>query len=413
MSLWVTIQQFFQDLKAQKLRSTLTITGITWGTVSVVVLLAFGVGLKQQSAKNMHGMGNGIIVIFGNKTTKSYMGFPDGRYIHLRYSDAMALKRQIPGITNISPEYRSSNTPVHVGTNITSPTIVGVDPVYGNMRNIIPKMGGRFINELDIKYRRRVVVLGDDIKGLLFGDKPAVGKTVFVGESPFTVVGVMKHKVQNSSYGSRDTNCLFIPITTYRSLFGTNQHLNDIIYQISSPTLSEQVKTQVYQTLGLIHQFDPTDKDALGIWDTNEMNKFLMYFFIGFNIFMGVIGSFTLTVGGIGVANIMFIVVKEKTREIGIKRSVGATRRSILFQFFFESFMIVAIGAILGLIISYLLTLAAGFLPIQTYVGTPEISPTVLFVTIILLMLISLLAGYFPARKAASLEPIDCLRYSM
>lgn len=412
MSLWVTIQQFFQDLKAQKLRSFLTITGITWGTVSVVVLLAFGVGLQKQSKKNMHGMGNGIVVVFGNKTTKSFKGFPDGRPIHLRMRDAEAIRQEVSGIQELSPEYRSNNTPVHVGTNTASPTIVGSNVSYGSMRNIIPQMGGRYIDELDMQQSRRVVVLGNDIKGLLFGDSTAVGKTVYIGQSPFIVIGVMKDKVQNSSYGDRDANCLFIPLTTYRTMFG-DKYLNDIIYKMDNPRNSEEIKTEIYQTLGRIHKFDPTDKDALGIWDTTQSDKFLMYFFIGFNIFMGIIGSFTLTVGGIGVANIMFIVVKEKTREIGIKRSIGATRRNILFQFFFESFLIVAIGAILGLIISVLLVFTASYLPIQTYVGTPTMSPTVLIATVALLTLISILAGYFPARKAANLEPVECLRYGM
>lgn len=195
-------------------------------------------------------------------------------------------------------------------------------------------------------------------------------------------------------------------------MFG-DKYLNDILYQMDNPAQSEAIKTRIYQTLGRIHKFDPTDKDALGIWDTTQTDKFLMYFFIGFNIFMGAIGSFTLTVGGIGVANIMFIVVKEKTREIGIKRSLGATRINILVQFFLESFLIVAMGAILGLVISALLILAAGYLPIQTYVGTPEMSSTVLIATVSLLTLISILAGYFPARKAASLAPVDCLRYGV
>ncbi len=412
MSLWLTIRQFFEDLKNQKLRSSLTIAGITWGTVSVVVLLAFGVSLQKQSKKNMHGMGDGIVVVFGNKTTKSFMGYPDGRYIHLRLRDAEAIRQQVAGIKRLSPEFRSNNTPVHVGSNVASPTIAGVNVSYGDMRNIIPQEGGRFIDELDMEQRRRVVVLGNDIKGLLFGDKPAVGKKVYVGQSPFLVIGIMKKKVQNSSYGDRDQNCLFIPFTTYRAMFG-NKNLNDIVFQMDNPQHAEAIKTQIYQTLGRIHKFDPTDKDALGIWDTTQTDKFLMYFFIGFNIFMGAIGSFTLTVGGIGVANIMFIVVKEKTREIGIKRSIGATRRSILFQFFLESFLIVVIGAILGFFISALLILIAGYLPIQTFVGTPTISLSVLIATISLLTLISILAGYFPARKAASLEPVECLRYGV
>lgn len=412
MSLPVIIKQFFQDLKAQKLRSSLTITGITWGTVSVVVLLAFGVGLQKQTKKNMHGMGNGVVVVFGNQTTKTFEGYPDGRRIHLRISDVSALKQEIPEITRISPEFRNHNASVHVGTNITSPTVVGAVPEYGQMRNVIPQMGGRFLNRIDMEKRRRVVVLGDEIKGRLFGDQDAIGKHVYIGQSPFTVIGVMKHKTQNSSYGGRDQSSLFIPITTYRSLYG-EKYLNNILYQMDNPEHADLVESKLRQTLGRIHKFDPTDKDAVMIWDTNEADKFLRYFFMGFNIFMGIIGSFTLTVGGIGVANIMFIVVKEKTKEIGIKRSVGATGSNIMFQFFFESFLIVAIGAILGMLISIALVNVVALLPIQGVVGTPHISPVVLGVTILLLMLISLLAGYFPARKAAKLDPVDCLRYGM
>ena len=412
MSLPVIIKQFFQDLKAQKLRSSLTITGITWGTVSVVVLLAFGVGLQKQTKKNMHGMGNGIVVVFGNQTTKTFEGYPDGRRIHLKMSDVSALKLEIPEITRISPEFRNHNASVHVGTNITSPTVVGAVPQYGQMRNVIPQMGGRFLNRLDMEKRRRVVVLGDEIKGRLFGDQDAIGKHVYVGQSPFTVIGVMKHKTQNSSYGGHDESSLFIPITTYRSLYG-DKYLNNILYQMDNPEHADLVESKLRQTLGRIHKFDPNDKDAVMLWDTNEADKFLRYFFMGFNIFMGIIGSFTLTVGGIGVANIMFIVVKEKTKEIGIKRSVGATGSNIMFQFFFESFLIVAIGAILGMLISIALVNVVTLLPIQGVIGTPHISPLVLGVTILLLMLISLLAGYFPARKASKLDPVECLRYSM
>lgn len=410
MAFLTNIQQFLSDLRAQKLRSSLTILGITWGTVSVVVLLAFGVGLQQQSRRNMHGMGEGIAVLFPNKTTKPYMGFPDGRRVQFTEHDIDIIKAQIPEIRQISAEFRESNTPVHVGINRTTPTIVGANSQYGDMRNIIPAMGGRYINPIDVRDRRRVVVLGDKVKNLLFGDKTAVGKQVYIGQSPFTVIGVMIPKVQNSSYGDRDENCLFIPISTYNTIFG-QKYLNDIILKIDKPTQAAQIKEQLRTTLGQIHKFDPTDQDAFFIWDTNEMDKFLTNFFLGFNIFMGIVGSFTLTVGGIGVANIMFIVVKEKTREIGIKRSIGATRRNIMFQFFLESISIVLIGAFLGFLISLGITAIAQILPIKEYVGTPSISGMVIFATVILLSLIAFLAGYFPARRASQLEPVECLRY--
>ncbi|MDX1637962.1 MAG: ABC transporter permease [Balneolaceae bacterium] len=409
MSIPAFLQQLWADLQAQKLRSTLTILGITWGTVSVVVLLAFGTGLEKQNRKNMHGMGQGIVVLFPNQTTKPYKGYPDGRRVRFTTRDAEILGAKVPQISGISPEFRRWGTPVRFENNRTLPNIVGANAIYGDMRNIIPEEGGRYLNERDVAMRRRVAVIGDKLKTLLMGDQPAIGQTIYIAQSPFTIVGVMKPKVQNSSYGSRDEDCLFIPYTTYQSLFG-DVYLNNLIYRYDNPEQGELVKASVYNTLSTTHTFDPGDKDAVFVWDTNEMDKFLNYFFIGFNIFMGVIGSFTLTVGGIGVANIMFVVVKEKTAEIGIKRAVGANRGTILGQFFLESFSIVMIGAILGFLISVVIVQLAGFLPIEQQVGRPEISMIVVSVTVVLLAVIALMAGYFPARKASLLEPAECLR---
>ncbi len=409
MRFLTTLSQFLQDLRAQKLRTTLTILGITWGTVAVIVLLAFGVGLEQQSRKNMHGMGDGIVVMFGGRTTKPFEGFPDGRPIRLRETDARVLQRQIPDIAQISPEYINQRTPVRRGARKTTPAVTGIYPVYGEMRNIIPEAGGRFLNVPDQAERRRVVVLGDEIKNLLFGGEAAVGQQVIIGETPFTVIGVMQPKTQNSSYYARDKDRVFIPASTFQSLFG-DKYVNNFIYRPADPDLSPRIEEAVYDVMGRRHRFDPSDEDALGVWDTNEADRFLKYFFIGFNIFMGIIGSFTLTVGGIGVANIMYVVVRERTPEIGIKRSVGATRRDILGQFFLETFLIVGLGATLGFGVAVVLIKLLGMLPFEDIVGTPSLSPPVAAITMALLTLIAVFAGFFPARKASRLDPVECRR---
>jgi putative ABC transport system permease protein len=410
MRILVTLRQFIEDLRIQRLRTTLTILGITWGTVAVVVLLAFGVGFEVQTRKNMHGIGDGIIIMFGGRTTKPFQGFPEGRYIRFREDDVFLLQREIPEITEISPEYSNRNTPVRRGTSSATPNITGIYPIYGEMRNIIPEPGGRFINALDLKLRRRVAVLGDELKKLLFGEEDAVGKQVFVGQVPFLVVGVMRHKTQNASYNARDQDRIFIPASTHRSIFG-DKRLANIIYRVSDAELADDVEKRVYEILGRRYRFDPTDEDALMIWDTNMFNKFVKYFFIGFNLFMGIVGSFTLTVGGIGVANIMYVVVRERTREIGIKRSVGARKHDILLQFFSETFLIVGIGAALGFALSLAIVKLLGMIPIQEYVGRPTISLTVAAATMLLLAAIAFLAGLFPAKRAANLDPVECLRY--
>jgi putative ABC transport system permease protein len=277
------------------------------------------------------------------------------------------------------------------------------------MRNIIPEAGGRFINDPDMAQRRRVVVLGDDVKNQLFGESGAVGRVIMIGEVPFTVVGVMQHKTQNSSYNRRDKDRVFIPASTFSSIYGV-RYVNNIIYRPHDPTKSEEVNEQVRQVLAKRYTFDPADKDAIWIWDTAEFDKFFFYFFLAFNVFLGLIGSFTLAVGGIGVANIMYIVVQERVREIGVKRAVGAKRSNILSQFFLETIFIVGLGSSVGFLIAVGITQALAYIPIKEFVGTPEISVEVAIATMVLLSGIGLTAGFLPARRAANLNVVECLR---
>jgi putative ABC transport system permease protein len=403
------ISEFILDLRAQKLRVFLTVFGITWGTVAIIVLIAFGVGFKTQLTINMHGIGESISIMFPGKTTKAFEGFGPGRRISFLEEDARLIASQVSDVAAISPEYIRRRVPVHVGVNILNPAITGIYPIYGDMRNIIPEPGGRFIDDLDLKERRRVVIVGDKVKEFLFGETHAVGKLIYVGAVPFTVIGVMQKKTQNSSYNSRDQDRIFIPASTFSSVFG-EIHLSNIIFQPKDPTRAEEVDTEVREVLGKRYRFDATDKDAVWIWDTNAFDKFLFYFFLAFNIFMGLIGSFTLAVGGIGVANIMYIVVQERIKEIGIKRAVGAKRSNILFQFFMETFFIIAIGSLIGFAISYGIIQLMKLMPIQEFVGTPVLSLEVAVATIFVLSVIGFTAGLMPARRAANLDVVDCLR---
>ena len=322
--------------------------------------------------------------------------------------DAKLLEAQVRELAAVSPEY-SRRSPVRVGENILNPGITGVYPNYGEMRNIIPEMGGRFIDDLDLQQRRRVVVLGNKVKEFLFGDKDAIGKLVYVGDVPFTVIGVMKRKTQNSSYNTRDQDRIFIPASAYSSVFG-QVRLTNIIYKAADPSRTEEINDRVRQVLGKRYKFDPSDKDAIWIWDTSQFDKFMFFFFLGFNIFMGLIGSFTLGVAGVGVANIMFIVVQERVKEIGIKRAVGARKSNILFQFFMETAFIVGIGSAIGFLIAYGVIQLLQFIPIKEFVGTPVLSVEVVVATVIVLSAIGLAAGLMPAHRAANLNVVDCLR---
>ncbi len=405
-----SLSDFFHDIRTQRLRTALTIMGITWGTVAVVVLLAFGVGMERQTRKRMHGLGERIVILFGNRTTMSYAGFPEGRYIRLQEEDVALLQQEIPDIVEISPEYSTWRTPVRRGRNSAFPNVTGVYPVYGDMRNVIADWGGRFISQADMEQRRRVAFLGNELEELLFEGDDAVGKQIYVGDIPFTVIGVLKQKEQNSSYNSRDRDRVFIPATTHKAIFG-QRYVANFVYRTSSAQVVNSVERRVNEVLGRKYHFDPTDEDALMEWDTSEFEEVIDKIFIGMNTFLGVVGAFTLTVGGIGVANIMYIVVRERTREIGVRRSVGARKRDIMLQFLGQTFVVVGCGALFGFLISLGLVKLGQMLPMQEFIGVPTISPLVATATILLLTSVALLAGFFPARKASNLDPVECLRH--
>jgi putative ABC transport system permease protein len=403
------LQEFFASVRAQKLRAVLTMFGIVWGTVAIVVLLAFGEGFKKQTAKNMHGMGERIVVVFGSRTTKPHSGFNIGRRIRLHEEDARMLEQRIPQIALATAEYEESTTAATRGKNSMRPGITGCEVSYGELRNVYVEQGGRWLNPLDLAERRRVCVLGDRAKKLLFGEENAVGKTVMVGSSPFLVIGVMQKKNQNSNYGTPDAERMFIPITTYQAMF-SNPWVHNLLYRLKDPRDAEAVKASFYAVMAQKYRFAPDDKEAVFLWDTAEMDKFVLYFFLGLNIFLGIVGAFTLAVGGLGVANIMFVVVQERVREIGIRRAVGARSSTILMQFLAEAVLVVMTGAVVGFAIALGIIKVMTMLPIEEFVGKPDLSWTVAVVAVTLLMAIGVAAGLFPARRAASLDVVECLR---
>lgn len=406
-----TVLEVVLYLRQYKGRTFMTMFGLIWGTLTVVFLLSFGVGVEKSMKKNMHGLGDGIAIMWPGTTSKVFKGYNRGRSIQFRPEDAEYLRNEVREFNAISPEYINYDTPIRVGETVNKTAVTGIIPEYGPMRNVIACRGGRWLNDLDIEKRRRVAFIGYELRDLLFGeDADAVNKHIYIQETPFLVIGVLKEKTQPSSYGVRDQDRVFIPLTTHESIFG-RQYINDIVYQVTDPTRNQEIQDKIYAALGKRFVFDPADKNALGIWDTTEQDKFIHYFSLGFKIFLGVLGTFTLIVGGIGLANIMYVVVKERTREIGIKRSIGARRKQIMSQFLIETFFIIGIGAAIGFVLALILIKLVSMLPIEDFVGHPQLSWPVLITSVTILALIGFLAGYFPARKASRLDVVECLRY--
>ena len=404
------LRQMLQDVRHQKVRTLLTLFGITWGTVAVSLLVAFGEGLEKRIRKNQAGLGENIVIAWPSRTSIPYQGLGKGRRIRLTEDDIELLRREIPE-GSFSGEMDRDKSAFRRERVRLTPEISANSPIFAVMRNIIPAAGGRYVNDLDINRRRRVVFLGDKLKQDLFGEAEAVGRTVMIDNTPFLVIGVMETKAQDSSYSGRDKDKAFMPEATFRGLFG-ERYVSNIIFQARDRSLTAAVTQRVYEVLSRRHQFDPKDKEALGMWDTTEAEKFFSVFFGTFRAFLGIIGSFTLIVGGIGVSNIMYVVVEERTREIGIKLAVGAKPRFIQGQFLIETLTLTAMGGALGFLFTLGVMWVFPFTGLDEFVGTPEASPLVILVTITLLGLIGFVAGYFPARRASLLDPVVALKLS-
>ena len=401
------LKQILQDVRHQKVRTLLTLLGITWGTVSVALLMAFGEGLEKRIKKNQHGLGENIVIAWPARTALPWQGLGKGRKIRVSEDDIQALRREIPEAW-FSGEYGRDKSTIRRERVRLTPDMSANSPIFAMMRSIVPAAGGRYVNDLDLDRRRRVVFLGDKLKDDLFGKEEAVGKTVMIDSVPFLVIGVMQEKAQDSSYGGQVKDKAFIPETTYRGLF-SERYVDNFIFQARDPVLVPAVTRKVYEVLARRLKFDPDDKEALGMWDTTEGEKFFRVFFGTFRAFLGIVGSFTLIVGGIGVSNIMYVVVEERTREIGIKLAVGAKPRFIQGQFLTETLTLTAVGGLLGFLIT-LLVMAVFPKSLDEYVGTPEASPLVLLTTTVLLGCIGVIAGWFPARRASMLDPVVALK---
>lgn len=409
----ILLQEFWGDLRSQKTRAILTTFAVAWGTLAIVLMLAFGEGLKRGVVEGLRGAGERMFMIYGGETRLPYEGLPRGRPIRLTEDDAALVRRSIPEVDLVAVSYGRSVT-LSAGSNKTRTYMEGVSPEFAEVRNMFPTRGGRFLNAKDIAERRRVVFLGDSIAVRLFGAESPVGRTVYIDDVPFTVVGVMESKFQTSMNNGPDSDRAIIPASTFRTLYG-NRYVNQLLVRPRDVLEAERVKARLYEVLGRRHKFDPNDEAALSMWDFIEEERISRNIGLGIQIFLGIVGGLTLIVAGVGVANIMYVVVRERTREIGIKLAIGARRRHIIAQFVFEALLLAMAGGVVGLAVAVAIVLAVDSLPASNeamvLLLNPKLSWPIGITTVSILTLIGLAAGVFPARKAAALDPVESLRY--
>ncbi|MBN1398760.1 MAG: ABC transporter permease [Bacteroidetes bacterium] len=408
-------RDFISDLRVHRTRATLTLIAITWGTIAVVLLLSFGEGLGNQMLKGMMNAGNRIMVVYSGETGLVYQGLPKGRRIRFIEEDIDLISKSVAGIGMISPQYRN-NVTLTYGKYSTATECEGVNPCFEEMRRMYPSAGGRFLNDIDVTHQRRVLVLGSVIAKDIFKEEDPIGKIVKVDGVPYTVVGLIQKKVQTAMNNGPDTRRAIIPHTTFRTTYG-NKYVNSIVVQPIDPSQQEQVKSSLYEVFGRKYRFDPKDERAISIWDFIEAEKISQKVGLGVSIFLFSIGFLTLVIAGVGVANVMYVVVKERTKEIGIKLAVGARRSYILAQFIFESLLLSLSGGTIGILFCYTVVSLVRMIPADDemgamqFVGRPVLSFPLILITVGILTAVGLAAGVFPARKAAKLDPVESLRY--
>ena len=414
--LHVILSLFASASQLQKKRAFLTIASIAWGTVAILLLLAFGEGLKRQLDKNRRSMGENIAVLWPGETSKAYRGLPPGRPIRPRIDDLEFVQGRMPELKSVIGEVVSWRTAIAYERKTINGRVNGVNWEYGDARKHFPVAGGRWLTPEDNAQRRRVAFLGDELAADLFGKGvDPVGKTILINNAPYMVIGVMQHKTQMGAYQGPDAQHACIPLSTARAQFGRDR-LNNMLLETHKPEEMEAALKKFNEIMGPKMGYDPTDDRAFGTWNTVKSAKINRMITGGIQMFLGIVGALTLLIGGVGVANIMFAVIKERTREIGVKMALGAKQSWIIWPFVLEALVYTFIGGALGITIATLLVAAATYLPIESnrvmsFLGRPTLSPQIGIATSAILGLIGLLAGYFPARRAARIDPAATLRY--
>ena len=397
-----------------KLRTALTMFGIAWGIISIILMVAAGEGLQVGQQREAENFGKDIMIVFSGRTSMQAGGMRAGRMIRWEDTDPKLVQEQAPACQWVLPEL-GTDVPVRSLYNGGNLLVTGSWPPFADIRTL-PVDEGRYYNWEDQAEGRRVAFIGSDAKKQLFGTRAALGQTIRIGDFPYTIVGVMREKEQDSSYDGRDISKVFIPISAMLRDFpqkppGTSHTIDRLLVSPKSVDVHESCKWQLRRALASSHNYDPEDKEACGIWDTVENAKAFRLMTDGMKYFLGAVGLATLFLGGIGVMNVMLVAVRERTREIGVRKAVGATSRSILWQFFVETLIVVFLSGGLGLGIGFGLCAIVNQIPMPQYFAGLLFTWECGLLAFALLGTVAVLSALYPASRAAAVDPIEALRY--
>jgi putative ABC transport system permease protein len=391
--------------------------GITWGIAAVALLIAYGRGLRSVVVASFDAFGKGAVICWPAQTSEQAGGQRAGKQVLLEKAD-LDLVRENATLVRSACLETVRWLPISYGDRLANTAIRGVCPEYGEMRNEVPS-AGRWISPEDVLERRRVVFLGSRLREKLFSGQPAVGETVRISGTRFTVIGTMDRKIQDSNYFTSDDESVWIPYSSAGDIWNT-RYASVLVFEPLAPRFEKEAMRQVRAEVAKRQRFSPTDERAMQMFGREQFRPIIDGITIGFEALFTFVGALTLGIGGVGLMNIMLVAVEERVREIGLRRALGARRWQIQLQFLAEALVITAIGGVIGIGLAYAASAAIGPLPLYgpLYEDTSGkgdihlyISLGTVAVSTAILILVGILSGLAPAIRASHLNPVEALRY--